>query len=58
MNFTSTGLIQQLLDFLGVTITTSDGYYIAYISALILAITVILITFFGIFKFLVYLRKN
>lgn len=58
MSFTSSGLIQQLLDFLGVTITTSDGYYLVYISALILAITVVIITFFGLFKFLVYLRKN
>lgn len=57
MRFATDGLIQALLDFLGVTVTTSDGYYIVYISALILGVSFVLVTFFAIFKFLVYLRK-
>lgn len=57
MSFTSSGLIQHILDFLGVTITTSDGYYLVYVSALVVAIVFMIITFFGLFKFLVYLRK-
>lgn len=57
MRFATDGLIQALLDFLGVTVTTSDGYYIVYISALILGISFVLVTFFAIFKFLVYLKK-
>lgn len=57
MSFTSSGLIQQILDFLGVTITTSDGYYLVYVSALVVTIVFMVITFFGLFKFLVYLRK-
>ena len=58
MTFTGDGLIQKVLDLLGVTITTSDGYYLAYISSLIIALAIIVIMFVGIFKFLVYLRKG
>lgn len=58
MTFTGDGLIQKVLDLLGVTITTSDGYYLAYISSLIIALAIIVIIFVGIFKFLVYLRKG
>lgn len=58
MTFTSDGLIQKVLDLLGVTIITSDGYYLAYISSLIIALAIIVIFFVGIFKFLVYLRKG
>lgn len=58
MTFTGDGLIQKVLDLLGVTITTSDGYYLAYISSLIIALAIIVILFVGLFKFLVYLRKG
>lgn len=58
MSFTSDGLIQKVLDLLGVTITTSDGFYLAYISALIVAIVFLIVIFFGLFKFLVYLKRG
>lgn len=58
MSFTSDGLIQKVLDLLGVTITTSDGYYLAYLSALVIAIVFLIIIFFGIFKFLVYIKRG
>lgn len=58
MIFTADGLINQFLNFLGVSISTSDGYYIAFVtaSALGLAVVTLILTF--IFKFIVYIRKG
>lgn len=58
MIFTADGLINQFLNFLGVSISNSDGYYIAFVtvSALGLAVITLILTF--IFKFIVYIRKG
>lgn len=58
MIFSPDGLINQFLNFLGVSISTSDGYYIAFVtvSALGLAVVTLILTF--IFKFIVYIRKG
>lgn len=58
MIFSADGLINQFLNFLGVSISTSDGYYIAFVtvSALGLAVVTLILTF--IFKFIVYIRKG
>lgn len=58
MSFTSDGIVQTLLDLLGVTIETSTGQYIAFmISSAILAITIIALMLL-LFRFLVFIRKG
>lgn len=57
MTFNVGGLISELLDFMGVQLTTSTGYYIAFLAcACILA--VVFVSFICLlFRFLVYLRR-
>lgn len=58
MIFTNDGIIQQFLNLLGVTITTSDGQYLAFLTVSVLAVVVLVLFLVFIFKFLVYLRKG
>lgn len=58
MIFTADGLINQFLNFLGVSISNSDGYYIAFVTVSALGLAVITLIFTFIFKFIVYIRKG
>lgn len=58
MIFTNDGLIQSFLNFLGVSLTTSDGYYLAFLTVSVLAVVILVLIMSFIFKFLVYLRKG
>lgn len=58
MSFTTEGLVQTLLDLLGVTVETSTGQYIAFmVSSAILAISIIALMLL-LFRFLVFIRKG
>lgn len=58
MNITSSGLIQQLLDILGVEITTATGHYVAFLLTGCLTAVALISLMVLIFKFLVYLRRG
>lgn len=58
MNFSSSGLIQQFLDFLGVQLQTADSYYIAFVTVAALGVVLVVLVLSFIFKLLVYIRKN
>lgn len=58
MIFSSTGLIQQFLDFLGVQLQTADSYYIAFVTVGALGVVLVAFVLSFIFKLLVYIRKN
>lgn len=58
MSFTSSGLIKQFLDFLGVTITTQTGEYLAFIITSAVFGLLALATLVFIFRLLVFIRKG
>lgn len=58
MIFTDTGIIAQFLSVLGVTVTTFDGYYVAFVVASAVVACVVISFMVLLFKFLCYIRKG
>lgn len=58
MTITPDGLIQQLLDILGIELTTATGNYVAFIITACLSAVALISLMILIFKFLVYLRRG